>query len=62
MSMVDKHNVEYIFTGDATGDATIKASMTQKDLAKLLLRDDVILLNVNKPKVSYRRKNGRNKK
>lgn len=55
---MDKHRVEYILTGGAMGDTTVQANLTQKDLAALLMRDDVILLNVNKPKTAYRRKSG----
>lgn len=55
---MDKYRVEYILTGGAMGDTTVLAILAQKDLAALLMRDDVILLNVNKPKSTYRRKSG----
>lgn len=57
MIMNDKHDVEYIFTDGVGSDTHIKAKMEQKELGKLLLRDDVILLNVNKEKTVYRKKN-----
>lgn len=44
-------DVEYL-----QGNTAIKRKMKQKELAALLLDEDVVLLFVNKPKVTYRRK------
>ena len=44
-------DVEYL-----QGNTAIKRKMKQKELAALLLDEDVVLLFVNKPKVTYRRR------
>lgn len=44
-------DVEYL-----QGNTAIKRKMKQKELAALLLDEDVVLLFVNKPKVTYCRK------
>ena len=49
MENVEKlHDVEY-----KIGDLTVTAKLPQKDLGRLLLKDGVILLSVNKPKSTY---------
>lgn len=47
-------DVEYLH-----GDTAIKRKMKQKELSALLLDEDVVLLFVNKPKVTYCRRRGK---
>lgn len=49
--MDNEMDVEYLH-----GSNTVKRKMKQYELAALLLDEDVTLLFVNKPKVTYRRK------
>ena len=49
-------DVEYL-----QGNTAIKRKMKQKELAALLLDEDVVLLFVNKPKVTYYRRKTKNR-
>lgn len=49
-------DVEYL-----QGNTAIKWKMKQKELAALLLDEDVVLLFVNKPKVTYYRRKTKNR-
>ena len=54
--MGKKHDVEYMIKGGAMGDTKVKAQLDQRELGKLLLQDNIVLLSVNKPKNTYSRK------
>lgn len=55
--MEEKHTVIYFALNADGSDTKIKQVMLQKDLGKLLLRDDVVLSSVNaESKPYYRRK------
>jgi hypothetical protein len=47
--------VEYL-----DGEVTVQRSMNQRELAVMLLEEDVILLSVNKHKIIHRKKRGSN--
>lgn len=55
--MEEKHKVIYYFLHADDSDTKITQQLSQKDLGKLLLRDDVVLSSVNaESKPYYRRK------
>lgn len=56
-----KHNVEYLICTDGMGNVKVAAQMGQKELAKLLLQEDVTLLNVNKSASSYKPRRAKKK-
>lgn len=56
-----KLNVEYIICTDGMGSIKVAAKMEQKELAKLLLQEDVTLLSVNKSASSYKPRRAKKK-
>ncbi len=53
---MEKYNVIYHVTNDDGTDTKIEQSLSQKDLANLLMRRNVILSSVNANKSIYRSK------
>lgn len=48
-----KHNVEYMLHTEGAGNLKVKAQLTQKELANVLMQDGVELLSVNKTATTY---------
>lgn len=57
--MEEKHIVNYYILNSEGSDTKVKRIMNQKELGKLLMRDDIILSNVNEGKRAYYRKKKR---
>lgn len=59
--MEQKHNVEYTLFTEGLGNMKVTARMDQKELAKLLLQDNVTLLSVNSEKPAFRSRKAKRK-